>query len=590
MDIELIVQTICTAVFLGISAQVISQLVRLPAIIFLFILGILAGPNFFHIIHVNELGGTTEALTSVGVGVILFEGGLSLRLSDLKHAPKAIYSIIVFGPLLTLIMGGLGIHAITDLSYDVSFVIAAILTVSGPTVIHSLMHKVRVQKKLHDILIWEANIVEAVGGILMVVVLHYVEAAGDSFLITAWHFVERLLVGGVIGYATGRLLIKIIKSRLVDHNLLNLVILAILFLTFWLSNHIASESGLLTAAVAGLLTGQLRHAALEEIKLFKVQMSTLIISIVFIFLAASLEFDAFVGMGWPLVGVILLLFFVVRPVMILLSTLGFDLNLREKLFIGWIGPKGVVAAATASLFAMILEHHHVEQAHLVEVVVMSVVGFSVLWTGLTIDPIAKLFKVLAAPHNGFLIVGSNSFAIRVAQELKQHDIPVKLIDQEGASAHEAMSQGVDVAICNYLDEVELGRNDLHRIGNMLALTEDDHNNTMVCRVGRKLFGMDHAFQLVNTFLSDVTDEVLQDFGGIPAFDLKMSAQLISDRIDSGRLRVETIELKAEHREHNQLPENILSALFFLDKHGIRVAEEDGKINGHKLIGLSLVLD
>jgi NhaP-type Na+/H+ or K+/H+ antiporter len=590
MEIELIVQAICVAVFLGIMAQVIAHLVKLPGIIFLFAMGILAGPQFLNLIHVNELGGATEALTAVGVAVILFEGGISLRLSDLKHAPKAIYAIIGVGPLVTLILGGLLIHFITGLSYDVSFISSAILTVSGPTVIHSLMHRVHIQKRLRDILVWEANIVEAVGGILMVVVLHYVEAEGDSFVITAWHFVERLLVGGVFGYLTGKLLIRTIKSRLVDHELLNLVILAILFLSFWISNHIASESGLLTAAAAGIIVGQLRHPAMEEIKLFKVQMSTLIISIVFIFLAASLDFSHFTMLGWPLAIAVVAMVFLVRPFMILVSTIGFDLSFREKFFLGWVGPKGVVAAATASLFAMILEHHHVEDAQMVEVVVMSVVGFTVLWNGITIGPITRLLKVMAEPHNGFAIIGGNPFAVKIGQTLQQHKIPVIILDQHDEDLELAKSEGLDVVACNYLDEEELRKLALHRIGNMLALTPNDQNNTMVCRVGRKLFGMDNAFQVVNTFFSDVTDDVLQDFGGIPAFDLKMSVDMISERIKSGRLKVETLDLGEEQVKHNQVPEGVIAELFFIDQGGVSVAKEDDRVRGEKLIGLSLSLD
>jgi NhaP-type Na+/H+ or K+/H+ antiporter len=590
VEIDLVVQTICVALFLSMAAQVLAPRLRLPSLILLFALGILAGPRFVHLLHVEGMGNATEALTAVGVAIILFEGGMNLRLSDLKHAPPAMYSIIGLGPFVAMALGTLVIHFVAGISWEISLVSAAVLTVSGPTVLHALTHHVHIKKKVRDLLSWEANVVEATGGILMVVVLHYVEVEGSGLLITAWHFVERIGIGAGVGWVTGRVLIWVITNRVVERQLVNLATLGIIMIAFLASNLVASEAGLLACAVAGVMCAQIRHPAMEELYEFKVQLSTLISSLVFLFLAAALPFEDFQKIGWPLVWATLLMVFVVRPLMILMTTWHAGVTLKERLFLGLMGPKGEVAAMTAALFGMILAHHHIEGAELIEVVVFSTVALSVAWSGLVAHPLAHLLGVASPPRTGFLLVGANPFSRAVAGALSEAEVPVHVMTANPEEAAEAKGAGLDVSVANALDEEEVRALHLERIGNMLAITEDDHSNTMSCRVGRKLFGMEHAYQVVNSFLSDVTDDVLTDFGGTPAFDLKMSVDLISERLQSGRLEVRTLPLSEAQVEHNQLPDAVLSALFWITPKAVKVAQEDDRAQGTAVIALSLALD
>jgi NhaP-type Na+/H+ or K+/H+ antiporter len=587
MESEHILQTIALAIFLGVAAQVISHKLRLPSIIFLMLFGILAGPQVLHVLRTHEIPDITSAAISLGVAIILFEGAMTLHIPDLKTAPKAILGIIVAGPFITMAVVTVCLHLILGLGFGVAMVIGSILVVSGPTVVGPLLARAGVGKRLHDVLTWESIIVDAVGAALMVVTLQFVVSGNDLNLTTAGHFFGRLLLGGAIGYGTGKVLIFVIMRKLVPHDLLNLVILGIVLLAYWGANHLASESGLLTVTVAGLMLGQIKHPSLERIKDFKEQLSTLLISFLFILLSSRIDLSKFGEFGWLMVPAVLSILFIARPLTIFLTTIRTALNLREKLFLVWLAPRGIIAAATASLFSRVLIEKGYPQADAVETIVFLVIMSTVVLQGLTVAPVARLLKVTAPPRNGFLLIGIHEFSIKIAELLTARGVPVKLVDTKGDNLAAARAAGLDATVGNFLDEEFLLSLGLDRMGTMLALTEHDETNTLVCRLGRKLLGMDTAYQVVNTFLSDVTDEVLMNFGGLPAFDMKISISALNDRLRNHRLEVRTLELEASDKGL-VLPDKFLFPLFFFDKGKIRIAQVDDEIKVPSLVGLVMV--
>jgi NhaP-type Na+/H+ or K+/H+ antiporter len=587
MEIEHILQTITLTIFLGIAAQILSWKLRLPSIIFLMFFGIVAGPQVLHVLRTHEIPDITSAGISLGVAIILFEGGMTLHLPDLKTAPKAIFQIILGGPFITMAVVSVCLNLILDLNWGVAILIGSILTVSGPTVVAPLLARVRIGKRLHDILTWESIIVDAVGAILMVVALQFVLSGNEISLATAGHFFGRLVLGGAIGYLTGRGLIFIITRKLVPHDFLNLVILAIVLLTYWGTNYVASESGLVTVTVTGLILGQLKHPSLEQIKKFKEQLSILIVSSLFILLSSRIDLSKLNDFGWLMVPAVLSILFVARPLAVFLTTINTSLNLREKLFLIWLAPRGIIAAATASLFTLVLLEKAYPEADAVETVVFLVIMATVLLQGFTVGPIARLLKVTAPPRNGFLLVGIHEFSIRIAKLLAAEGVPVKLVDSKGDNLKAAHKAGLDATTGNILDEDFLLSLGLERIGTMLALTDHDETNTLVCRLGRKLLGMDTAYQVVNTFLSDFTDDVLMNFGGLPAFDMKISINAINDRLKNHRLEVRKLDLEASNKGL-VLPDKFLFALFFIEKDDIRIAQVDDEINIRSLIALVMV--
>ena len=452
MHSEHILQTIALAIFLGVVAQILSQKLRLPSIILLMLFGVVAGPQALHLLRTHEIPDITSAAISLGVAIILFEGGMTLHIADLKAAPKAISRIIVGGPFITMAVITICLHLILDLNLGVAMLIGSILTVSGPTVIGPLLARAHVNKKLHDVLTWESIIVDAVGAILMVVTLQFVLSGSDLNLTTAGHFFGRLVLGGAIGYCTGRLLIFTITRKLVPHDLLNLVILGLVLLAYWGANHLASESGLVTVTVAGLMLGQLKHPSLERIIDFKEQLSTLVISFLFILLSSRIDLSKLDDFGWLIVPALLSILFIARPLAVFLTTIGTVLNVREKLFLTWLAPRGIIAAATASLFTQVLIEKGYPQAAAVETVVFLVIMTTVVLQGLTVAPIARLLKVTAPPRNGFLLVGIHEFSIRIAELLTARGVPVKLVDKKDYHLASARDAGLDAVIGNFLDE------------------------------------------------------------------------------------------------------------------------------------------
>ncbi len=586
MESEAVLQTLTLAIFLGILAQFVANRLKLPSIIFLMLFGIIAGPEMLHLLHSGELTDIISALISVGVAIILFEGGMTLNIRDLKSAPKAIFNIIVFGPFITMVTIAVCLHFMLNLNWGISALTGAILTVSGPTVVTPLLARVRLDKKLKEVLMWESIIVDAVGATLMVVTLHLVLSASESHLTTIGHFLGRLALGAVTGYLTGKFLLFIVPRKIIAHEHLNVAILGIILLAYWGSNHIASESGLLTVTVAGLMLGQLRHPALEEVKGFKEQLSILTVSVLFILLSSRIDLGNLTQYGWAMALAVLSVLFVARPLMIFLTTLKTRLNSREKLFLVWMAPRGIIAAATASLFTIILTENQYPQAAALETIVFLIIICTVVLQGLTSAPIAKLLKVTAPPRDGYLLVGVHAFSIALAKLLQREGVLVKLVDNKEKKIAEAKKAGLNVTCGNIMDEEVLENIGLERIGTMLALTEGDETNTLVCRLGRKLLGADSAYQVVNTFFSDITDDVLLNFGGQLAFEIKMSINTVNERLKNGRLKVETLNLEKTEKGF-ELPDNFLFPLFFLEKGKVTVVKEDDKIATPHLIAMTM---
>jgi NhaP-type Na+/H+ or K+/H+ antiporter len=584
VDHHLILETLSLAVFLGILSQVIAQKLKMPAIIFLMLFGIIAGPQVLHLLHTDRMETITVALISVGVAIILFEGGMKLHLKDINIAPKAIFNIIFLGPFITMGTVAICLHFILNLNWGISFLTGSILTVSGPTVVGPLLERVGVHKKLKEILVWESIFADAVGGILMVVTLNLVVSGSSLSMDTLGHFLGRLALGGITGFLTGKFLVYIIPKKIIFHEQLSLVILSIILLVYWLSNHFASESGLLTVTIAGMMLAQLRHPALEEITAFKDQLSLLTVSVLFILLASRIDISHMFTYGWSIGVALLTILFVARPLMIFLTTIRMKINVREKLFMVWVAPRGVIAAATASLFTIILKEQGYPQAEALETIVFLIITCTVLLLGFTANPIAHLLKVTAPPRNGYLLVGIHEFSIAIANLLKNEGVPVKLVDNNEETIARAKAEGLEAHCGNIMDEEFLEGVGLDRIGTMLTLTSKDETNTLVCRLGRKLLGMNNAYQIVNTFLSDVTDEVLLNFSGLLAFDLKISIQVVNERLKNGRLKVKRLQLKKSDKGIER-PSNLLFPLFFIEKGRVIIAKEDDQIRTTDLIAL-----
>ncbi len=577
MEVTIVLQTITLAIFFGIGAQVLSERLKMPSIIPLMLIGILSGPSAFNIVHTDQMEAMTETIITLGVAVILFEGGMSLNFRNLQLAPKAIINIISVGTCITFVLSSISIYYCLGTGWDIAILTGSILTVTGPTVIVPLLKRIKVTHKIGDLLMWEGILIDPIGVILSVVVLNIILADDLMKGATVALFIGRIVLGVAAGYLTGTILKKIILGRYISEEILNLAILAILLFSYWFSNMILSESGILTVTIAGIVVAQLNHPVIAEVKKFKDQLSVLILSVLFILLAARLNIMEMIHGGWAMLGLLAIILFVIRPLNIFCSTMQCGLSFREKLFLSWVAPRGIIAASTASLYAILLIGKGYENAQIMENIIFLVIMSTVLLQGLTAGYVAKILGVQAKPRDGFLFVGIHEFSLAIGRELTKAGIVVKYIDSIEEKVRNAHQQGFFAIQGNALDEKYLKKVGVEEIGTMMSLTTNDQVNTVACTLGEKLFGKQQSYLVINSFDSEITDSYLYDFDRSLAFDMKLSLEAVNAMLKSGSIYIETIELQKSEKGY-EYPQNIVHPLFLVYKKYAKMIDVSCKLD------------
>src|ERR687886_1223758 len=404
------------AVLAGISAQVIAEYLKVPSIVFLLMFGILLGPDGFGVLYPHKLGVGLEVIVALSVAVILFEGGLNLELRDLGKVSGSLRNMVTLGTLITLLGGGMAAHWLGEFPWSIAFLYASLVVVTGPTVISPLLKQVQVDRRVATILEGEGVLIDPVGAILAVVVLNTIlnHDAGPEAVIIG--LTLRLGVGGAIGAIGGWLLGLILKrASFISEELKNLVVLAGMWGLFGLAQMIRSDSGLMATVVSGMVVGA---SALPEERLlrrFKGQLTVLGVSVLFILLSADLSIASIFALGWGSLFTVFVLMFVVRPISIGLCTWNSGLNWRQKLFLCWVAPRGIVSASVASLFAILLTQRGINGGDSIKALVFLTIIMTVFVQGLTAGAIAQLLGITSKSATGAAIVGSNPLSRLIAR-------------------------------------------------------------------------------------------------------------------------------------------------------------------------------
>ncbi len=349
---------------LSLFCQWLAWRVRMPEILFLLAGGIAAGPVLGFLAPEVVFGDLLFPVISLAVAIILFEGSLTLRYEEIRGHGKMVRNLIPVGSIVTCIIGTLAARWLLDVSWAVALLFGAISIVTGPTVIAPLLRSVRPDSKLANILRWEGIIIDPVGALLAVLVFEGIVSwgQGNVFGHSLYIFGKTLAVGFLIGAIAGYLNGIVLRKHWIPQYLHNAGTLTFMLGVYAISNELAHESGLLTVTVMGIWMANMKQVPIESILEFKESLSVLLISALFIILAARVEFAAIAELGWGLVAVLALLMLVARPLSIFLSAIGTSLNWREKLFLSWIAPRGIVAAAVSALFAFQLQKLGYESA------------------------------------------------------------------------------------------------------------------------------------------------------------------------------------------------------------------------------------
>lgn len=471
--------------------------VRLPAILFLLASGIIVGP-LTGIFQPDPLfGDLLFPLISLAVAIILFEGSLTLDLDEIRSQRGVVQRLITLGAAVTWVIIATAAHYLFDLSWELSILFGALTVVTGPTVIVPMLRTVRPNAHIGNILRWEGILIDPLGALLVVVVYEFIVTQGqaEGVISGLLAFVEIIASGTFFGIAAGWLLSAVLKRHWVPEYLENLATLSMVFLSFSVANMLAHESGLLAVTLMGMWMANQKDIRLAEILNFKENLTVLLISGLFIILAARLTLDDLLALGWMPLALLAIMQFVARPLSVWLSAAGSTLSWQEKSLLSWIAPRGIVAAAVSALFAIKLEQSGETGAMILVPLTFSVIFGTVVLQSATARPLARWLKVNEPAPHGYLIIGANPVARAIARELKKHQIRVLLTDSNWDNIRAARMDSLETFYGNPVSEYAEQRLDLVGIGKLLGLSPERSLNTVAgMRFGSE-FGQSNIFAL-----------------------------------------------------------------------------------------------
>ena len=481
----------------GIACQVLAWLTRLPAILYLLITGIVIGPVIGYLEPDALFGDLLFPFISLSVAVILIEGSMTLRLSEIRGLGTVVRNLITIGAAVTWLVSGLAAYYLLDFSVGLAALFGAIVVVTGPTVIVPMLRSVRPNAKIANVLRWEGIAIDPLGALLAVLVYNFIlsekaSAALGTVLLT---FFKTIAIGGVIGFTAAIAAGFILRRHLMPEYLRNMFVLTLVIITFSVSDLLQHESGLLAVTVMGMAMANIRDLDIEDILNFKETLSLLLISALFIILAARVELHQFSDIGWPALGVLAIIMFLARPLAVILSSWGSDLNWREKTLIAWIGPRGIVAAAVAAVFALRLEEVGYLNAQFIVPLTFTIIIGTVVIQSATAAPLAKLLKVAEPPPKGFLIIGAGNVARAIGKILKEKEYKVMLTDSNWENIRAARMEGLPVYYGNPISEHADTHLDLVGIGRVLAMSGRTSFDSLAIMRFRSEFGANNLYQL-----------------------------------------------------------------------------------------------
>lgn len=502
-------------IILGILAQWVAWKFKIPAILPLILIGLLVGPIASEFLNedgskwIEPVWNGTNGLfpgeglfyfVSLAISIILFEGGLTLKRAEIKHVGPVITKLITLGSAITFFGAGVLAHFVFNLSWEISFLFSALIIVTGPTVITPILRNIPLKKDVSAVLKWEGILIDPIGALVAVLVFEFISVEGDSgFTKTALiEFGKIILFGTTFGFTFAHALAFAINKKLIPHYLLNVVSLSTVLLVFVESEVFAHESGLLAVVVMGMVLGNGKLENIKELLYFKESLSVLLISILFILLAANINIeDLMLLYRWETAALFALVVFVIRPIGVFISTSGSKLKFNEKLFISWVGPRGIVAAGIASLFGSKLLKQNVEGAKYITPLVFMIVLGTVLLNATTARVFAKLVGVFLKRSEGILIVGASKVSRLIGRYLENNGRHVVLIDSNQNNIQLAHKIGLEAFNTDIYSESLEDNIELNDVGFLMALTGSADINQYAIDKFSDQFGENGSFRLIS---------------------------------------------------------------------------------------------
>ncbi|RPF51099.1 cation:proton antiporter [Aquisalibacillus elongatus] len=543
-------------ILLGMGSQWISWRFQMPAIVVMSVVGLLAGPIFGLIHPEDTFGDLFKPLISIAVAIILFEGSLSLSIKEIKGLGRPVIRIITVGALISWIFGSLAAHYVAGLGWAVSLVISALFIVTGPTVILPLLRQSKLKPRPSKILKWEGIIVDPLGALLAVlafeVIVVLTNGTSDSSRLV--DFFLGLLFAGFLGWACGRGVGWMFKKGYIPEFLKSPIVFAIVIGCFTISDEIKHETGLLAVTVMGMTLANIGIPSIQDMRHFKENISILLISVIFVMLTASLSMDTLFDIFQPgIIGFVVLMLFLVRPLSILLSTIRTDLTLGEKVLVGWIAPRGIVALTVSSYFASILLEEGYTDATIVTPLTFALVFFTVCAHGFTLEPLAKKLNLSIDDQPGILLVGSNAFTLSLGQFLQKLKVPFTIADSSLGKLEKVKKADLPFYHGEVLSEQTEHSIDMTPFEYLIAGTDYDSYNALVCSTFIPEYGRNNVFRLsVEEGEGETVKDLKPTIGGRVLFEEHYSLTKLSDAVENGfKFKRTPITKQYSYKQYNQ---------------------------------------
>ncbi|MEO0575213.1 MAG: sodium:proton antiporter [Pseudomonadota bacterium] len=481
---------------LGIAAQWLAWKMRLPAIVLLAAAGIMAGPVFGLVDPSEQLGELLRPLINLCVAIILFEGGLSLNLAELKHAASGVRRLVYLGAPLSWLLASSCAYFIAGLDTATSLVFGAIMVVTGPTVIMPLLRQAALNRRTASYLKWEGIVNDPIGALLAVVMFQFFvfTGQGSGFVHVAESLAlaigSGLLFGGLGGWLTG----QAFRAGLVPEYLKSPVMLGLVLVVFVTANYMQHEAGLLAVTIMGIVIANMNLPGFGDMRRFKEYITIMLVSIVFVLLTSDLDVSSLTSIGWRGAALIGALLFIARPVAIMLATINAGMEFRERILLAWIAPRGIVAAATAGVMGPRL----VDEGYGAEVLlplVFAVIFTTVLLHGFSLNWLAARLGLASRHRDSVVIVGASPWSTELARTLRELDVNVLISDASWHALRDARLAGVPVFYGEILSEFAEETVEIAHVRTVLAATSNDAYNALVCMSIAPEVGQSRVFQL-----------------------------------------------------------------------------------------------
>ncbi|GAD90304.1 putative CPA1 family transporter [Vibrio halioticoli NBRC 102217] len=553
---------IATVGIVGLGCQWLAWRLKLPAILFLLLAGIIAGPVTGWFQPQQVIGEHFFALVSLAVAVILFEGSLTLRFAEIKGVSNTVWAIVSIGALISWALTSIATHYLLGFEWPLALLFGSLTVVTGPTVIVPLLRTVRPTSRLSNILRWEGILIDPLGALFVVMVYEFIISSSSSQSVEVFGII--LVIGFGVGIAAGATIAELLRRRWLPEYLQPFGVLTVVLAVFAGSNYLESESGLLTVTVMGIWLANARDVNIQSILHFKEHLTVMFITGLFILLAARIDLEDFHALGWSAVVLFMVIQLLSRPLSIFISTARSSLHFKEKLFLAWVAPRGIVAASISALFAIKLYAFGIDEAKLLVPLVFMVIIGTVVLQSATARPLANFLGVAERSPRGFLIIGANDVARTIALALAKYDLRVVVTDSNWDYISQAKMSGLEFYYGNPTSSHADEYLDLIGVGHVVALSPDKHFNIMACMQYLSDFGENRVFCLKDLKSDDADKHSVSkgSFGQI-LFDGKHSFKKLASLINQGaEVKHTTLSGAFTYKDYlNQYQDALLQPLF-----------------------------